>query len=176
MTTRTSGNPAKKAAAKKTAAKKTAARATTASKASDFKRRAAGVTLTLPSGLAVRAKRVDLQVMLAQGTIPNPLIEVVSEALERGQQMDPKELVGDKVNLDKVAEMYELVNSVVVASVVEPRISSVPEDPEDRDDDQLYVDEVEDEDKMFIFQWAGGGTDDVATFREEARASLASLA
>ena len=45
-----------------------------------------------------------------------------------------------------------------------------------KDDDLLYVDEVEDEDKMFIFQWTTGGTADIATFRQQASTSLAAVA
>lgn len=36
-----------------------------------------------------------------------------------------------------------------------------------RDPDKVYADEVDLEDKMFIFQWAVGGTADLARFRQE---------
>jgi hypothetical protein len=36
-----------------------------------------------------------------------------------------------------------------------------------RDDEQLYADELPDDDKSFLFQWISGGTADLATFRRE---------
>lgn len=164
----TSGNPSKKAATKKT------------SSAKDFKKKREGVIVELPSGLAVRARRVELRSLVSHGSIPNPLMEVVSEALDKGQAMDPqammaKDATKDTISLEMIQDMYNMVEAVAVNSFVEPALHPLPEDGVERDDDLLYVDEVEDEDKMFIFQWASGGTDDVAKFREEARASMASL-
>lgn len=160
----TSGNPAK---------------AAEVSDVSAFKQRAKGRILPLPSGVVIRAKRVELQTFIMSGNIPNPLMEVVSEALERGQKADVASMVGvDKgeVDLETVRDMYDMVNRVVIGSFVEPKVHDLPGEGEDRDDDLLYVDEIDDEDKMFIFQWATGGTDDIATFREEAGADMATLA
>lgn len=171
----TSGNPAKKAAAKKAAPKKTAQ----VSSASAFKKRAKGQPIQLPSGEVVLAKRVELQTFILQGNVPNPLMSVVSEALEKGQKADIAKMVGvdeGKLDLEMVKDMYEMVNAVVMACIVEPKVHPVPEDEDERDDDLLYVDEVDDEDKMFLFQWSSGGTSDLATFREEARKDLATLA
>lgn len=183
MSTTTKKTAAKKAPAKKAASRSgnpaKRAEAAAASSAAEFKKRAAGRVLPLPSGLAVTAKRVDLQAFIGHGTVPNPLMEVVSEALEKGNKMDPSAMVEDetgKVDIEQVREMYEMVNTVVVASVVNPKVHPVPEDMDERDDDLLYVDEVEDEDKMFIFQWAIGGTDDIASFREQASADLVAVA
>ena len=184
MSTPTKKTAAKKAPAKKSAASRSgnpAVRAT-ASQVSDisaFKKRAQGQPLPLPSGLVVKAKRVELQTFLKQGQVPNPLMEIVNEALTKGETMDPQSMLStedSKVDLEMVNEMYEMVNKVTVASVVEPKIQEAPEEGEDRDDDLLYVDEVDDEDKMFIWQWALGGTSDIATFRREAGADLDALA
>lgn len=167
----TSGNPAKKAAASR--AKKTV------SDASAFKKRTQGIVLTLPSGLTIRAKRVELQTFILQGNIPNPLMDVVSEALSKGQKADIPSMVGvdeGRIDLDMVNDMYDMVNKVVAASFIEPKVHPLPGPDEERDDDLLYVDEVDDEDKMFVMQWATGGTDDIATFREEARADMDALA
>lgn len=44
-----------------------------------------------------------------------------------------------------------------------------------RDPEALYIDEVEMDDKMFIFGWAVGGTADLERFREESAAVLADV-
>lgn len=175
----TSGNPAKKAASKKVTQKRVEA-SRQASDVSAFKKRKKGSSLELPSGLVVVARRVELRTFLERGDdVPNPLLEVVEEALNKGSKASPSDMLGVEgkgVDLDMVFEMYEMVNSVVRETVVEPKVHEVPDDEEDRSDDLLYVDEIEDEDKMFLFQWATGGTADLATFREEATAGLAALA
>lgn len=45
----------------------------------------------------------------------------------------------------------------------------------ERDEDALYADEVDLEDKNFVFQFATGGTADVERFREEQRKRVADL-
>lgn len=170
-----------------------------ATSVAEFKKRKKGITLPLPSGLTVVARRVDLTTFLQQGDVPNALLEIVSEALEKGKAMDTSAIINEddqKVDMEMVNDMFESVNAVVIQSLVSPKVhplvwtqedldnDEIPEgqevgeeiDEEDRDDNVLYVDEVEPEDKMFIFQWAVGGTADLATFREESSQDLASLA
>lgn len=200
----TSGNPAKKAAEKKTVAKKStstpkAQMPTGPSSVADFKKRKQGVPLPLPSGLVVRARRVELQTYLkkSSGDVYNPLMGIVGEALEKGQMIDPvKAIQGEEgnVNLEKLNDMYEIVNGMVMAMCVDPVVypepvfdennaasiedigQPIPLEDDARDEDLLYIDEFDDEDKMFLFQWAVGGTDDVARFREEALSSMDALA
>lgn len=174
-----SGNPAKKATKK-----------TSASSIADFKKRAKGELKELPSGLVVRMKRVDLQTFILQGTVPNPLMEIVSEALEKGKKADIPKMMGaedGKLDLTMVNDMYEILNALVCASVIEPPINPLPTDAEGKpldgvelenakDDELVYVDEVDELDKMFIFQWNTGGVGDLETFRREARADLDALA
>lgn len=181
---------AKKTAAKKTTAKKSksgnpatrAAQDAAAQAASDisaFKKRTKGVPLPLPSGLIVHAKRVELQTLVVQGNVPNPLMEVVSEAIAKGENADIGKMVGvdeGEIDLDMVRDMFDMVEKVCMESITQPKIHNTPALGEERMDDLLYIDEVDSEDKMFIYQWACGGTSDVATFREEARADMATLA
>lgn len=88
-----------------------------------------------------------------------------------------------------------MVNLLCCQAVVEPKLHPMVWTEEDlelelcdpdevgdeitedrKDDDTLYVDELDEEDRMFIFQWVIGGTDDIARFREEASTDLASVA
>lgn len=161
----------------------------------DFKKKHSGSIMKLPSGFNVRARRVSLRAFLQSGNVPNPLLPIVEEALSKGKTADVQAIMGKEgaVDLDMINEMYDMVNQVVCSVLIEPKVQMVPtiEDmdkwnanhptesvkhPDDlRDDEILYVDELEDEDKMFLFQWASGGTDDVALFREEAKQQLAAL-
>src|SRR5690349_17377922 len=71
-----SGNPAKRAEAAQV------------SDISAFKQRAKGMTLQLPTGLVVKARRVELATFVKEGAVPNPLMQIVSESLDKGQALD----------------------------------------------------------------------------------------
>lgn len=160
-----SGNPAKRAAAK-------------ASSVKDFKKRKQGQILELPSGLRMAVRRVEMTVFLRSGDVPNSLLPIVQEALEKGKDVDMEALVGkpEDVDLGKIEEIYDLMGAVACQTSVEPKINPVPDDEDDRDGDLLYVDELEDEDRMFLFQYAIGGTADLATFRRELESDVATVA
>lgn len=176
---RPTDHQSKKKPTKKVAATQTKMRPEGPSAAADFKQRLAGEVLPLPSGLAVRARRVQLEDLVLQGNVPNQLMAVVNEALDKGQKADIASMVGvdeGEVDIEMVRDMFTMVNEVVVTSVVSPVINPVPDEGDEKDDDLLYVDEVDPVDKMFIFQWCIGGTDDLERFRQEAGADMASLA
>lgn len=162
----------------------------------DFKKKNSGQVLKLPSGATVKARRTSVRAFISEGNIPNALLPIVEEALSKGQAADVAKIVGGKdgqVDLSMIEEMYDMVNQVVCSVLLEPKAHPLPSEqdmsvwnqshpdeqvtnPEElRDDDLLYVDELEDEDKMFLFQWASGGTDDVAKFREEAKQQLVAV-
>jgi hypothetical protein len=185
---KTSGNPAKRAEDAQI------------SSIQEFKKRRKGTPLALPSGLVVKARRVQLRTYLATGNVPNPLLEIVQEALQKGQEADISAIVGagpdgDGVDMEQVNAMFELVEALVMEMVVEPKVHPLPElidedeevveedDPrysdmleEAKDEDLVYIDDFDEEDKMFLFQWATGGTSDIATFREEAGAGMDAMA
>lgn len=145
----------------------------------DFKKKKSGKLLPLPSGLTIRAQRPDVIQMIKKGSVINPLLEIVMESIDKGKETKIEEIVGNKdgqLDLERITDMYEMVDAVVCEVFVEPKCHPAPGSRADRSDDLLYVDEVDAEDKMFIFQWVLGGTDDIASFREEARTSLDALA
>lgn len=145
----------------------------------EFKKKRQGQLLPLPTGLTIRARRPDVVQMLKQGSVINPLLEVVTGLVDKGKEVTVNSLFGGEdegIDLEKVKDMYEMVDGIVCAVFIEPKCHPEPAEGEDRSDDLLYVDEVEAEDKMFLFQWVLGGTDDLAQFRQQARADLATLA
>jgi len=197
-----SGNPAKRAEEETKASENNGTENLVVSDVAAFKQRAKGQLKELPSGMVAMLKRVDLQAMVLSGNVHNPLMEIVSEALKKGQKADVAKMVGideGELDLDAVKDMFEMVNNVVISCFVQPEVHPMPvpsdedledldEDDEDydveyaqlvaelMDDDKLYVDEIDSEDKMFIFNWCIGGTEDVATFRREARADMDAVA
>ena len=163
----TSGNPAKKAQQKKI------------SQVGDFKKRLGGV-FELPSGLTVKLRNPGgMPALIKAKALPNSLMSVVQKSLKSGQGVDEKEVIniisGDAES-SFMTEMMEALDAIAMMCIVEPKFNPIPESEDDRSDEELYIDELPDDDKMFIFQWISGGVSDLATFRERHSQSMASLA
>jgi hypothetical protein len=139
------------------------------------------VDLPVPSGNICRARQPGMATFVRAGIVPNSLLPIVIKAMKTGKPAATQAEVekdGEKVN-----DMIRMMDAVVCYSVVEPRVHPIPreEDPSsekyneyfERDDELLYVDEVDPEDKAFIFQWACGGTSDLEQFRGQFSERLA---
>ena len=135
----------------------------------DFKKRLGGVQ-ELPSGLVVRIFNPGgLQVFLADGNIPNSLMTIVKQAIDKGKTPDVKDFLSEEgdISAEMLEGMEAMLNNVAVKVIVEPKILPKPENPEDRLDTQLYADEIPQDDKMFLLQWVSGGTRDLEEFRKK---------
>lgn len=144
------------------------------SRVSDFKKKSGGNEprdLELPSGLRCSARRVRLDNLLAGGKVPNALLPMMRGALV-GKRADLSKV---DVTEEMITEMLKMTDMVVVECVVEPPVFAVPANESDRDDELLYVDEIDLVDRQFIFQWALGGVTDLARFRGDTEAIVATL-
>ena len=92
-----------------------------------------------------------------------------------------------------VFDMFDVFDRVAAKVVLEPEFAyhrqqvldedgepvipeeweSIPE--EDRDEDIVYTDEVDLDDKSFLFQFSVGGTQDLERFRSETRTAVGEL-
>lgn len=126
----------------------------------------AGTPLVVPSGNTCLVRTPGMQVFIKQGLIPNSLLPIVQEAMNKGRAPKNLDLDMDK-NPELLTEMMDLMDAITVYCVIDPKVEAEPAEWVERDDDVLYVDEVDFNDKMFIFQYAVGGTSDLAKFREE---------
>lgn len=157
---RRSGNPAKRA-----------------SSVSDFKQKSGRALdlLELPSGATAKVVNRGMRAFLSEGMVPNSLMSIVEESLNKGRPPEMSEVVGENMDPKMVDDMYRLMDNAVILCFVEPRVLPAPDLGEERDDDLLYVDEIDDEDKMFLFQWVTGGTRDVEQFRRQLATDLAAV-
>lgn len=140
-----------------------------ASLISDFKKKAEPIEL--PSGHLMALKNTSMAGFLQGGNIPNALMKVIQTAIakqkgdvEASVEADVTEMMADP---EKLVEVFATVDAFVITVAVEPRVHPVPEDEDDRDDELLYVDELDLEDKMFIFSRAMGSTKKLEQFREQ---------
>lgn len=131
---------------------------------------------TLPSGNSARLRRVSLQTFLKTGRVPNVLMKPMKRAIEKKQEMTPDELKELMSDPEAIGEMFKLVDMIAVDAFIEPKLTPLPDDEsEGRREDLLYVDEIDLDDKMFIFQWMVGGTSDLEQFRNEQSKQLAAV-
>jgi hypothetical protein len=128
-------------------------------------------TLTVPTGKNMRVKRVALETLIAAGKVPNSLLPMMRNA-SKGQKTEVNQ---DNVTEQQIVEMLALMDSVVCDISVQPKVHPAPADELERRDDLLYVDELESQDKGFLFQWAVGGTSDVAKFRDQLSERMGAL-
>lgn len=159
-------------------AKATPTKAKKPSSVQDFKKKARTTTeLDLPSGAAILAKGVSgMGVFLKSGIIPNSLLSIIQEAIDKGVEPDMDKLLQPQENgeiaPEALSDMLTLIDNITVKCWVLPPTAIPPEDEADRKDDVLYTDEIDDNDKLFVFQWAIGGSPDLQRFREEQDASM----
>jgi len=167
--------PAKKAAPAKATAKPAPAAASKAGYGIGLANKP--MELPLPSGAVCLAIRPGAQGLIKLGLLDS--LDQLTGMVQREQidSKDPKKQMQAAVNSiaadpKQLIEGLEMVDKAIAHIVKEPRIH-LDEYEEDgvtakpRDSEKVYADEVDLEDKMFIFQWAVGGTADLATFRQE---------
>lgn len=147
--------------------------------------------LTLPSGNVLRLKNPGIMEMAHNGVIPNSLMSLIMGSVQKGNEMKAEEIFDSNVDF---GDLFAMMDSAIMLMAVEPEIHPVPvwedEDVEaercradqvgkiaeaKKEDDVVYIDDVNEEDKMFIWQWATGGTADVEQFRRESANSMAAL-
>lgn len=151
--------------------------------AKQWKKGKAGQDLTVPSGQTCRARRVNLDVFLKMGRIPNSLRPLIDQA-KGGKEFSDEEIIDDIWNggdPDKFNDLIAMVDMICIDAVLEPKLHAIPKDEDGepvplehplRDEDTLYVDEVDLTDRMFIFNFAVGGLADLESFREAAEGNV----
>lgn len=132
-----------------------------------------GELVELPSSNVIRCKRPGMPHFVEMGMVPNPLLSIIDASLHHQKTPDVAALVESEEKLDATAKFMD---EVWVYCVTEPKSAFRPEDEADHDDDLLYVDDVELEDKIFVFQLACGGTRSVERFREQRLTDMAVVA
>ncbi len=134
-----------------------------------WKKNTQGVELTVPSGNVALVRPVGMQVFIQKGMIPNSLMPIVKGALAKGK-VDKS--FYDELDEKLLADVIELMDAITCYCVVEPKVIPAPPEDEERNPNLLYVDEVDMEDKTFIFQFAVGGTKDLESFRDKQDSEL----
>lgn len=145
-----------------------------------------GAPLRVPSGNTCLVRPMDMQALVRNNIIPNELMGIITGAMKT-KKAPTMDQMKDELDPEKLLAIMQCMDDVVVHMVVEPKIHPIPQAtkqtidgketmvPGDREPDFLYIDEVNQEDKTFIFQYAVGGTRDLDKFREGLASYVGSL-
>ncbi len=112
--------------------------------------RRTGEEFTTPSGLRVQVRRVSLMDLAEQGGIPAPLVAMTDQILDRESH---------RLQVEDVASFADVINLVVKATVIAPRVEDEPTDT------ALGIREMPFGDRLAIYNWANRAGA-LATFRE----------
>ncbi len=128
--------------------------------------------IELPSGKWMVVANTSLSTFVMTGQIPNSLMSVIQGSVNSKKRSN-KELM-DSITDDPKAiiDLFSMVDKYVTLVAIEPQVNMPPENPIDRIDSLLYTDEMDQADKMFLFQRAVGGTTDLESFRGELAAGV----
>lgn len=107
--------------------------------------------VTLPSGLEVQLRQVDVVDLATQGQIPSGLSDRVMTSITEGKAFTP--------SLEDMPSMRTVMVAVAIAAVVEPAELDV-------------ATELDFTDLNHIFAWANGGAQALEPFREEPDAAV----
>lgn len=165
--------------------------------AKNWKKRTGGVEIELPSGNIAKVKRPGMEKLLAAGVLPDRLTPIAMQAVKEGEGGKPEDeqKVMEEFMQDSnaLADIFLAFDRITAMCVVEPKVrmhqytdddpevirgearvgQEIPEDR--RDEDLLYTDDVDMEDKTFIFQFVVGGSADLERFRRESAPALATV-
>jgi hypothetical protein len=158
--------------------------------------------LRLPSGNVALIRRVGPEAFMEQGIMPDMLAPIIQKAINDKRGLPPKALEKAMSNPDALGQLVEMMDRLAVYATIEPEIvmppgcevcggldnvanKSVHEDESTdgyhkfveaaRDEDTLYADEVDLNDKVFIMNFCVGGSSDLERFREEHREAMGGM-
>lgn len=115
--------------------------------------------IELPSGLVFELKRPDVVKLLREGQIPAEIAVSIQMATKDGGKQ--------KLTGQQFKDYLEMVESVTIASCVNPIVKRGEIKNEDYDKGIISIDDVDMTDKEFIFAYADRGTKDLKSFRTE---------
>ena len=112
-----------------------------------------GERFTLPSGLEVRLRRIQLLDLAQRGQIPTPLVGTAN-ALLSSEQL---------VTIESFTQFGEVINLIVTACLVDPVVAEEP------GENAITIEELSSADRMAIYNWVNDILVRVRPFREEPR-------
>lgn len=146
------------------------------------KNKAATIELRVPSGQLCLVRTVGIPGLIEAGILDqvDSLTSIVdAKFIKHDDAGVPSiDIPGVSDSAGAIKNIMEIMAATVCLAVVEPKVYEVPmvlSDPDnpdstlvegEREEGKVYVDTVDEEDQVFIFQAVAGGTQDLEQFRQ----------
>lgn len=169
-------------------------------------KKAKEAVLELPSGLHATVHRPGMEKFLQAGFLPDSLAEEIQRQIKLAQgtastkiKQEEKKIL-ESLDSVEIEELLDAMNRITEMCVLDPKVQwhkrfAVDEDgeplyedeahtrqvteiipDEDRDGEIVYTDEIDQDDKNFIFQYAVGGSSDLTRFRQQSESFMDAVA
>ena len=130
-----------------------------------------------PSGQLCLIRRIGMDEVLEAGLFND--VDFFIKAMAEGENKKPAEPKdGDEsmavTILKNFSQLRETINKVLLRGVIAPVLHPVPNPPAEKNDDLIYVDDVEFEDAMDLFSEILD-TEGLSTFREESETGVGNV-
>jgi hypothetical protein len=161
-----------------------------------------GFDITLPSGETCRARRPGVQGLIAMGLLDSfdsltSLVQTEHIEAKTARGKTPAKVDADQVqdmaailmgDKDKLAKLLHMLDRVVAGIVIQPPVwidYQIDKEPDSEwEKRQVQAEEsgavavraVDLDDKLFLIQWAVGGSSDLAAFRQGSQELMGNLA
>jgi hypothetical protein len=135
--------------------------------------------ITVPSGQLCLVRRPGVEGLLKAGVLHqlDTLTQLVQSNLDgKSTNVTDETVMGIMNDPEKLASMMQVLDKILIYIVVKPEIQSTPDDVTRRENGVIYADMVDLMDKMFLMNYAVGGTRDLERFRGEHADAMGSLA
>jgi len=155
-------------------------------------------TIELPSGNVAKVTRPGLEMLISGGVMPDSLLQIAQGAVEKGagkrakiQHLDDDKARDIAENPELWSEMIDSVDQIVSHVFVDPKVKYAKEKTTEkrpngktvvtlipldkRDPNYLYTDELELDDKFFVFSFISGDSADLKSFRDKLRGNVESI-
>ncbi len=129
------------------------------------KAREEGYVVTLPSGHVARLRPVALDVLIISGKLPDLLTPLAAKSL--WIETDGEEIANEA---EKAKGYAELINIIVPAAMVEPRVVDDP-----TGDDEISLEDIDFADKAAIYQLATQPAEVLRRFRDKQKRNVAAV-
>lgn len=135
--------------------------------------------ITVPSGQLCLVRRPGVEGLLKAGVLHqlDTLTQLVQSNLNsKGSNATDETVMDIMADPEKLASMMRVLDKILIYVVVKPEIQSTPDDVTRRENGVIYADMVDLMDKMFLMNYAVGGTRDLERFRAEHTNAMGSVA
>lgn len=137
-----------------------------------------GDDLEMPSGQLAYVKKPGVDKLIEAGVLHSldSLSGVVEGLIAKGDGKPVAIPESVMKNPSQIDALIHIVDKVVCHVVIKPAVTMKPNDVTSRKNGVVYTDMVSLEDRLFIFQYAVGGTTSIEQFRAESALPLGNLA